>query len=168
VVFFSSKLNLELQVLNIFGLYLGNNKFFGKTLSESILKYGFSLVKGDINFTLGTNKIWGSTAQMDNLVEFIIPTLEYVGLLNLQPPKLMPTWRNMGIFGHNISKRLDNFIIYQSLLVINIRVQQWVSMGGDSDHSTILFELAPSSPKSLVFKLNSSCLEYPSFISLLK
>jgi hypothetical protein len=69
VVLLSSKLDLELQVLNIYEPYSGNRKLFWEgTLEHSLFKSGFSLIGGDQNFTLGAYEIWGSAAQLDTII----------------------------------------------------------------------------------------------------
>jgi len=53
------------------------------------------MIVGYLTFTFGAKNIWGFVAWMDPLADFLNKFLEKVGFLNIQPSKIMPTWRNM-------------------------------------------------------------------------
>jgi hypothetical protein len=51
-------------------------------------------VGGDLKFTLGASQVWGLEAHVDCLSCYFIKKLEELGLLDVEPAKLTPTWRN--------------------------------------------------------------------------
>jgi hypothetical protein len=53
---------------------------------------------------------------MDCLSGYFIRKLEVVGLLDIEPTKLTPTWRNKRIGEDKIAKRLDHFLISEGFL----------------------------------------------------
>jgi hypothetical protein len=88
-------------------------------------------------------------------------------MLSLQ--NCLQPWRNKRSREACISKRLDCFLIYKSLLDEVNHIIQWVSLGGDSDHSPIILEIAPTqeNPTS-PFKMNPEWIKYESFIIKVK
>ena len=52
------------------------------------------ILGGDFNFSLGHNEVWGPHAQVDSLAGFFVQKLVEKGLLDIEPVKLKPTWRN--------------------------------------------------------------------------
>jgi hypothetical protein len=84
-------------------------------------------------------------------------------------PKTLPTWWKLMHWRHCIAKRLDHFLLSKYLLHENFCFRQWVSSGGISYHSPILFELAPDPIKPPnPFKFNSSWLEDPNYLDLVR
>jgi hypothetical protein len=65
------------------------------------------VIGGDLNFTLGASEIWGLATQIDCLQGYFLRKLEEVGLLDIEPTKLSPTWRNKRTKDDRITKRLD-------------------------------------------------------------
>lgn len=81
--------------------------------------------------------------------------LDECGLIDVDPIKLRPTWRNESIGADDMWKRLDRFVLFEGLVGDNMRVREWVGIGGDYGHFPILLKLPsmgkkPSSP----FKFN--------------
>jgi hypothetical protein len=54
--------------------------------------------------------------QVDCLSSYFIRKMEEVGLLDIEPTKLTPTWRNKRTGEARISKRLDRFLISEGFL----------------------------------------------------
>jgi hypothetical protein len=81
--------------------------------------------------------------------------LEETGLLDIEPSKLSPTWSNKRVGEARIAKRLNKFLIYEAFLDEVIRIKQWVTTRGDSDHNPVVLEVAPTIEKpASPFKLN--------------
>ena len=124
---------------------------------------------GDLNFSLGEAEIWGDNARFDELLYFFRQALARVGVTDIPPPKLFPTWRNHRTGGSYISKKLNRFLIVDPLTESMDRIRQWVGGFGDSDHNPILLEIAhggdkPPSP----FKFNGDWLNLEDFKNLIK
>jgi hypothetical protein len=87
--------------------------------------------------------------------------------LDIEPVKLKPTWRNNRVGEASVAKRLDCFLIKDSLLEKPLQMKQWIGHGGISDHYPIFFELRkgankPPSP----FKFNRTWLNDDTFLKL--
>jgi hypothetical protein len=92
-----------------------------------------------------------------------------LGLLDITPIKLSPTWRNKRIGEDYIAKRLDHFLISENLVESPLLFRQWVGSGGESDHHPIFLEVAGRSKKPAIpFKFNSSWLKEEEFLALVK
>ena len=74
------------------------------------------ILVGDLDFTLGANEIWGIKVQLDPLAPFFSQLIADHNLVDLYPTYVGPTWRNgrSGIDG--ISKRLDRFLLSDSIV----------------------------------------------------
>jgi hypothetical protein len=60
-----------------------------------------------LNFSLGASEIWGPKDLSDPLVEYFINFMVQKELIDLNPIKLNPTWRNRRVGEEMIAKRLD-------------------------------------------------------------
>ena len=92
-----------------------------------------------------------------------------MGVTNVPPVKMTPTGRNQRTSEGYVAKRLDRFLIADSLLETTDRIRQWVGGFGDSDHNSIILEIAhggenPSTP----FKFNGDWLKQLDFVNLIK
>ena len=67
------------------------------------------ILGGDLNLIVSKKQNWGSLARHDGLGSLLVPLFESKELVDLQPLKLMPTWRNNRSGDQAISKRLDIF-----------------------------------------------------------
>ena len=75
------------------------------------------ILGGYLNITLSEKENWGATIRQDSLSSFFDALFESKELVDLQPLKLTPTWRNNRCGEHAISKRLDRFLISENLLL---------------------------------------------------
>jgi hypothetical protein len=66
-----------------------------------------------------------------------------------------------------ITKRLDRFLIFEYFMQGNFFFHQWVSSGGVSDHSPILFELSPN-PIKPPFPFNFNSSNHPIYLDLVR
>ena len=54
-----------------------------------------SIILGDdLNFTLGASNIWGPKDSLDSLSNYFIQNFEENDLVDIEPAKLNPSWRN--------------------------------------------------------------------------
>ena len=99
------------------------------------------ILEGDLNLTLLEKENWVATARQDSLSAFFVVMFDSKELVDLQPMKLTPTWRNNRCGEQAISKRLDIFLILENLLSGSLIVKTWAEVGGLSDHLPILLQL---------------------------
>jgi hypothetical protein len=69
-----------------------------------------------LNFSLGVAEVWGPRVIPDPLMHFFIHGLEQSELLDIEPAKLSPTWRNWQAEEDTIAKCLDRFLILERLV----------------------------------------------------
>jgi len=156
-------------VLNIYGPYLNRVPYWVSLLSKDFVVDHDVVLGGDFNLSLGNAEIWGPKATPDSLANFFIQTFAQKDFLDIEPIKVSPTWRNRRSCEDRIAKRLDRFLVADSLVQRVELVRQWVGCGGISDHSPIFFELKgrarkPPSP----FKFNPRWLKDASFCELVR
>jgi hypothetical protein len=79
-----------------------------------------------------------------------------VVLVDVEPVKLVSTWRNNRVGGDVVSKRHDIFLVSKLILVNEEWVRLGVEFGGDSYHLPNLFQIDKEARKrSTPFKFNS-------------
>jgi hypothetical protein len=62
-------------------------------------------------------------------------------MVDVKPSKLVLTWQNFRSIEEAISKRLDHFLVSESLLESHFLMKPWVGSGGLSDHLTNSVEI---------------------------
>jgi ribonuclease HI len=88
-------------------------------------------------------------------------------LIDIKPPELLPTWRNGRQGSAKISKRLDRFLVAESLLLPSYNSRAWVKMPFLSDHTPICLQIGEGrGSKGHPFKFNTLWLKDPTFINL--
>lgn len=70
----------------------------------------------DLKFSLGTIEIWDLKVTLDPLSNFFIHHFEQSGLVDIEPPKLNPTWRNRWVGEDKFAKRLERFLVGEGLV----------------------------------------------------
>jgi len=70
------------------------------------------------------------------MVDFFRHNIEDDHLEDVEPIKLIPTWRNNKSGEARISKRLYKFLVYGVLLNDFDRIRSWMEVGGGLDHFT--------------------------------
>jgi hypothetical protein len=83
-----------------------------------------------------------------------------LGIIDIPPIKIFPTWRNMRIGDVRVAKILDSFLVHESLFDYPLQLNQCICSGGDSEHYLIWLKLdfglkKPTNP----LKFNATCLE---------
>lgn len=111
--------------------------------------------------TIQISNVWG----MDYVLG--IPLLEKFGkkivdckLIDLKPTLLKTTWRNNRVGEDEVAKRMDCFMIADSLMEKRLSMKPWIGSGGIFDHYLILFDIRPGTKKpSSPFKFKKTWLE---------
>lgn len=98
------------------------------------------------------------------MTDYFEHLLDSHSLLNIEIPKIQPTWRNRRIGDDALARRLDRFIIKAQLVDQLDRIRQWVGSAGISDNSPIFFEVMNSNYKpNTPFKFNFAWIEETEF-----
>jgi hypothetical protein len=113
---FSEELDRSFTFLNIFGRYVGNNLFWNRLFDSSCIWLDSLIMGCDMNFTTSRGGIWCSFPREDVLVNYFLNKFELVGLVDVEPIPLLPTWCNNRVEPEVISKRMDCFLIHQNLM----------------------------------------------------
>jgi hypothetical protein len=82
------------SVINIYGPYSERIPFWEDLKNEGIFNDPLSVIGGDLNFTLSLREVWGPSPKEDRQRGFFLSFLESVNLLDVEPVRLSPTWRN--------------------------------------------------------------------------
>jgi hypothetical protein len=74
------------------------------------------VVEGDPNFSLSLWEAYGVHPRADKQSGFFLSLLENSRLVDIEPMKLSPTWKNFKIGDEEVAKRLDRFLVSEALL----------------------------------------------------
>ena len=112
---------------------------------------------------------WGDATRGYPLAKFFINKLEEASFMDVEPIKLVPTYRNMRVGEERLTKRIDQFLVSTSLMSDHNRITAWIKIGGESNHFPVFLhmereECKPPSP----FKFNYGWLENEDFVKLVK
>ena len=151
-------------LINVYRPCSNRRVFWHSLLNFSLFDHPHVIMGGDLNFSLGISESWGTNAIPNPLADYIITSLEQVDLIDMQMPKLLPTWRNHRTGDAALARRLDIFLITLPLLQSLEKFQQWVGHGSMSDHSPVFldFEIGPKHARP-PFKFNSIWLLDPKY-----
>lgn len=106
---------------------------------------------------MGMIESWGVRARADHLSDFFQNKLASSLLVDVSPHKLCPTWRNRRIGEEWIGKKLDRFLLCESLAENLQAFRNWVGEGGLSDHFPVFLEVKGAFTKpGTPFKFNAS------------
>jgi hypothetical protein len=94
----------KVKLLNFYAPYKDRERFWQPIIDSGLLAEQGLIVGGDLNFTLSTREVWGSSARADPLADFFVNMLQDTGLVDLAPSHLTPTWRNGRVGSTGISK----------------------------------------------------------------
>ena len=101
---------------------------------------------------------------MDTLASYFNSHLEQKNLLDLQPIRLEPTWKNNRGEENAISERLDRFLLLEGLLQDTLVFKLIVETCGLSDHSSISLSITRSKAKPPTpFRFNPNWLEHEEY-----
>ena len=105
------------------------------------LKEDMFIARGDLIFTLSKSKVWVVSTRVVSKENYFKYKVEGVGLVDLEPVTLFPTWRKDRVWKVRVSKRLDRFFISKHLLNELYRIQAWLQPRGSLDHNPILIQM---------------------------
>ena len=107
--------------------------------------------------------------RVDPLQHYFSQLIQAGGLVDVEPVKILPTWRNGRKGPDYIEKRLDRFLISEKLVSLGIRYRSWICNDKILDHMPILLQLDSGSDiVSYPFKFNAVWMEDQDFVSLVK
>jgi exonuclease III len=125
----SKELEESLHIVNIYGPCHNRGSYWDTLFSKSFLKEKLLILGGDLNFSLGFKEVWGTHARSDPLSSYFTQKLEELNFLDIEPVKFKPTWRNNRVEEDSIAKRLDHFLIKDTLLEKSFHLKQWIGHG---------------------------------------
>jgi hypothetical protein len=82
-----------------------------------------TILWGDLNITLKIIEIWGSSVREDPLFEFLVQKFEEANLVDVEPIKTSPTCRNLRARKYMFSKRVDRFLVSNSVINYLYRIR---------------------------------------------
>lgn len=112
---FVEDLGRSMTFLNIYGPYMDRVHFWEGLLINSFCDWDKVILGGNLNFSLRAREVWGMRAYLDHLTDFFIHVLDQRGLVDIEPTKVNPTWRNQRTREDKISKRLNHFLVVEKL-----------------------------------------------------
>jgi hypothetical protein len=159
----------SVKLLNCYAPYKDGDSFWNQLLVSRLLGEENLIIVGDLNFTLSAREIWGDQAQIDPMADFFSNLLQSIGLIDLHPSVMSPTWWNGRSGSLGISKRLDHFLLASNLLETQYNYRSWVFASTISDHNLICLQVDGHSRNvTPPFKFNSTWLDDPDFNSLVR
>ena len=112
-----AKIGKTLMILNIYGPYLNRVSFWDSLFHMDLFEDTEVIMGGDFNLSLGASEVWGPRAAPDILANFFIQSFARKDLLDILPAKIVPTWRNKRAGDQRVAKRLDRFLVAESLAI---------------------------------------------------
>jgi hypothetical protein len=138
----------KVKLLNCYAPYKDRGIFWKPIIQSGLLSEEGIIVVGDLNFTLSMREVWGDSARNDCLVDFFTSLIQSSGLVDIHPTELAPTWRNGREGSAGISKRLDCFLLNDSLIGSSGNIRSWVINSTILYHNLICLQLDSFSQRS--------------------
>ena len=113
-----------IKIYNLYGPYRDREAYWQQLMDEDLIKGSLTILGGDMNFTVSPAEVWGST-RWDPLADFFRDFMDEVGVVDICPDPLSPTWRNNRIVSEGVAKRLDRFLITEQLVEKLGRFRVW-------------------------------------------
>lgn len=82
----------EINLLNIDGPYYYRKIFWEEIIDEGLLQHPNFIIGGDLNMVLSGKEVWGRNNILDVLAPFFSTLFEEVGLVDIEPSPIRPTW----------------------------------------------------------------------------
>eukprot|EP00253_Pinus_taeda_P017747 PITA_17747 len=154
-----------INILNIYAPYSHRYSFWDRFFTSDLCEIHHLLLVGDMNFTLGSDEVWGGGRHMDPLSDFLKARFLQWNFIDIAPSILTHTWDNGRTGDSYIAKRLDRAIIQAN--VIDQMGMPFLSIGNESisDHWPIFIQWRqrPFS-QHFPFKFDRTFIEDPVFI----
>lgn len=153
-----------INILNIYAPYKNRLQYWEKLFDSEIFDIESLMIAGDFNVTLNSDETWGNRRKKNPLADRIKYELLSRNLVEINPPKMLPTWENGRSGKAFIAKRLYRFILHAS--IIDRLGMPFTSIGNVFilNHRPILLNWREKGfRKGYSFKFNRSCLEDPEF-----
>ena len=126
------------------------------------------MIGGNLNFTWSACEICGSKTKMDPLCNYCVEMMGVANLVDMVPAPLVPTWCNRRMGLARLVKRLDIFLVCESLLQNIDKYRTWVDMERFSNHHPIYLELELGGKRQRSpFKFNHGWLKMTGFKELI-
>ena len=113
---------------------------------------------------MNASETWGKKVVLDPLASHFKLFFDSLGLLDIAPTYVGPTWRNGRVGEEGINKRLDRFLLYSSSIPSLKVHHMWIHHVDISDHYPIDLEWNKSIGYfKFPYKFNRSWLTNPEF-----
>ena len=132
-------------VINCYGPYVHRTSYWNRLVSGGLLGLPNLILARDLNFTLSSAEVWGLKARLDPLALYFSQLISGNLLVDLSMDPCTPTWRNGRSRDEGICKRLDRFLVSESLLPSFSSYRSWAYPSDVSDHYPICLEWGPFS-----------------------
>ena len=110
------ELDKRLKLINCYGPYLDREAFWEAIKRDGILNEHYLVLGGDLNFITSSREVWASYARKNILHPCFRQLVQEEGLVDVEPIKILPTWRNGRGAQDYIAKRLDRFFLFLRIL----------------------------------------------------
>jgi hypothetical protein len=107
---------LKFKMINGYGSYADKVVFWEDLKRFGIFDVENLIMGGDLNFTILSMEFWGDVARVDPLQHYFSHLVQVGGLVDVEPVKIISTWRNGRKGQGYIAKRLDHFLISENIL----------------------------------------------------
>jgi hypothetical protein len=114
------------KIINMYVPYRDKKPFWEGDGDFNILNKDDVILRGDFNLAINQRDIWGVMARRDILAYLFSHFFEEQKLIDVEPVKIVLTWRNGGRGRSGIFKRPNNFFIANQLLSYSVGVKFWV------------------------------------------
>jgi len=157
----------ESTLLNVCGPCKDRKLFWSSLADNGILSIPNLVIVDKLNFILSSDENWGGSFVSGSIEDFYRELFISKKLIDVKPPKLVPTWRNGRSGQDAIARRLDRCFVIEGLLSTAGLYKSWVEYPYVSDHAPFLIQLE-NSPlyKSFPYKFNADWLRDSDFVKL--
>ena len=101
---------------NVYRPYLERYSFWNNIQSLEMISHLNLVPRANLNFSLELSEILGPSSQKDSLLDSFLEKLVSMGLLDIEPGKIHPTWSNRSSWDARVSKNLDHFNVGEALM----------------------------------------------------
>jgi hypothetical protein len=109
--------NMEIALLNFYGSCVDKRRFWNLVADSRLLSIKNLILAGDLNITLASDETWGEGAVVGSSNDYYKLFFQNKSLIDIEPVKVVPTWRNGRLGTNAIWKRLDRFLVSEDLLI---------------------------------------------------